>query len=68
MQSTLDFDHMSRNFILEGHLPGSQARRLVVEYEIIPLFPKTPGSNDKNIHEERLVEGLLSYVELLVDI
>jgi hypothetical protein len=56
------------NFILEGHLPGSQACRLIVEDEIVSLLPNDPSTNHEDLHEERVSKLHLGKIQLLMDI
>jgi hypothetical protein len=51
----------------ESSLPSSKVWRLAFKNDIISLFPKAPGTNHKNFHEERLTKNKLGLQKLLVD-
>jgi hypothetical protein len=56
---------MPMHLILEGHLSGCQARRLMVEDEVVSLLPDSPSTNHKNLHEKGLSKRHLSNIKFL---
>jgi hypothetical protein len=51
----------------ENSLPSSKVWRLAFKNDIISLFPKAPGTNHKNFHEERLPKIKSGLQDVLVN-
>jgi hypothetical protein len=58
---------MIQNQCLEISLPDSKVRRLVFKNDIVSLFPNTPGTNHKDLHEEREPKNRSGLQDLLVN-
>jgi hypothetical protein len=58
---------MLQNQCLEICLPDREMRRLAVKNDFISLLPNTPGTNQKDLHEEREPENSSGLQDLLVN-
>jgi hypothetical protein len=58
---------MIQNQCLEISLPDSKVWRLVFKNDIVSLFPNTPGTNHKDLHEEREPKNRSGLQDLLVN-
>jgi hypothetical protein len=58
---------MIQNQCLEIVLPDREVRRLAFKNNIVSLFPNTPGTNHKDLHEEREPKNRSGLQDLLVN-
>jgi hypothetical protein len=58
---------MIQNQCLEIGLPDREVRRLAFKNDIVSLLPNTPGTNHKDLHEEREPKNRSILQDLLVN-
>jgi hypothetical protein len=68
MQRAFDSDQVPKNILLERQLPSREPRGLVTKDEPVSFSSNAPSSDHKDLHKERVGEGMLGQVNPLVGI
>jgi hypothetical protein len=67
MKAGLDSVEMIQNQCLEILLPDCEVRSLAFKNNIVSIFPNTPGTNQKDLREEREHKNRFGLQDLLVN-